>query len=85
MIDGRSQADDHAGKADHRSHREIEFAADHQERGRGGKDADFCRNLQDLHDAFHREHAAVAGKGIEYDIDEDRPGQGAQFRPLEQL
>ena len=50
----------HAGGADHRAHRQVELAADHQQRRGDGDDAELGRHLEEGDDAQGREHAGAA-------------------------
>ena len=77
---GGGDRDDDAGEADHRADREVELAADHQERRRDGDDAELGRDVEEGDDAERREHAAAGGDDAEEDEDEDRAGDGARAR-----
>ena len=46
----RKHAEDQAGERHHRADGKIELAADHQERGGDGEDAELRRRRQDVHD-----------------------------------
>ena len=76
-------AEDQAREGHHRADREIEFAADHQQRRGDGQDAELRRRRQDVHDAREGEHRRVGG-GQEEERDEDEARGGAEFRPAHQ-
>ena len=75
----RRDREHHAGGADHRADREVELAADHQERGRHGDDAELGRHLEEGDDAQGREHAGAAGGDGEEQEHQDGAGDGAQL------
>ena len=45
---GDREPDDHAGEADDRADRQVELAADHQQRHRRRDDAELGGNLEDV-------------------------------------
>ena len=85
QADDQDQAgEDQAGEGDHRADREIELAADHQQRRGDGEDAELRGRRQDGHDARQREHRRVGG-GEEEDDDQDQAGNGAELGPAHGL
>ena len=78
---GREQqegAEDQPGEGHHRADGKIELAADHQQRGGDGEDAELRGRRQDVHDPREREHRRIGG-GEEEDGDEDQARSSAEF------
>ena len=73
--------DDNTGKADHRSDRKVELAADHQQRHRNREDAELRGDLEEIHDALGAEQPAVARRHDKEGQDEHRASHSAKFRP----
>ena len=76
----RQQGHDHPGGADHGPDREIEFAADHQQRHRHGEDPELGRYFQVAGRPAGREETPVAGDDREIEPDRRRPDHSAHFR-----
>ena len=70
---------DHTGSADHRADREVELAADHQQRRRHRQDAELRRHLEEGDDAQGREHPGAAGGEGEEQEHQDGAGDRAQL------
>jgi hypothetical protein len=62
----------------------IEFPGDHQQGRRHRQDPDLGRDVEDVDEPLHGEHAAGAGDGIEDGVDEEGAGQRSQFGAAEQ-
>ncbi len=82
---GRGDGDDDAGEGDHRAERQVELAADHQQRDRDGEDAELGRDFEEVDDAARAEQAAVAGEHQEEQQDQDATGGRAELRPAHGL
>ena len=65
--------------------REVEFAADHQQRRADGDDHQVAADRRPIEDAVGREHARAARRDAEEDEDENDAGQCAEVRPAEEL
>ncbi len=75
------KGNDNAGKADHRPHREIELAGDHQETGADGNNGELGGNHAPVHDAVGCEHPRTAGHDREIDENENGSRHGPKFGP----
>ena len=81
---GHAKPDDHSRKAHDRADREVELAADHEERHGGGEDAEFGRYLQHVDDAARGEEARIPGERREGEDDKQRAGERPELRPTQQ-
>ncbi len=79
-----TEADGHAGETEHRAQGEIELTTDHEQRDRDSKNAEFCRNLQEVGDAKRREETGTTSKDAEKGKDENSARKGTELRPPEQ-
>ncbi|MDT4870506.1 hypothetical protein FQZ97_1055890 [compost metagenome] len=75
---GQRRAKNQPGKGHHRAHRQIEFAANHQQRGAQGQDAQLRGRGHEVDEAGHGEHRRVCGEHKEQH-DHHQPGNGAQL------
>ena len=68
-----------------RADRQVELAADHQERHRRREDAELGGDLEDVEMPARAEQAGIAGEDGEDEDDEDGAGQRAELGPADQL
>ena len=78
------QRENDAARADRRADRQIELAADHQQRHGDGEDAELGGHFEVVRRPAPGQEAATASGDREEDPDADRPGDGAHLRAHQQ-
>ncbi len=79
------QRDHHAGEADHRTDRQIEFAGNHQQARTDRDQAEIRSHLRPVHHAVEVEHAGVAGRNSKHEEHHHGAGEGGEFRTVQQM